>query len=167
MLLQVTCLSKSFTFDKVYGSCGAEPSDGLFPECVRPLVDGLFKGYNATVFAFGQTGSGKTYTMGSAYTPGGNTSGVIPEVLELIFDRINSSKDVDCNVRASFVEIHKVRTPSSSVVVGLDLSGHRGGRRLQMLAIVLALCALVERGRPRGAAAFLAVPGQAVAVVGE
>jgi len=104
---QISCLGKSFTFDRVYGSCGAEPSEGIFNHCVYPLVDGLFKGYNATVFAYGQTGSGKTYTMGSAYTPGGNSQGVIPEVLDLIFDRLNRQKDVECNVRASFVEIHK------------------------------------------------------------
>jgi hypothetical protein len=28
----------------------------------------LFKGYNATVFAYGQAGSGKTYTMGTSYS---------------------------------------------------------------------------------------------------
>eukprot|EP00803_Ostreobium_quekettii_P004619 evm.model.scf_3423.1 EVM.evm.TU.scf_3423.1 scf_3423:4192-12887(+) len=104
---QISCLSKSFTFDRVYGSCGAEDSSMMFNQCVYPLVDGLFKGYNATVFAYGQTGSGKTYTMGSAYTPGGNSQGVIPEVLDLIFERLQRQKDIECNVRASFVEIHK------------------------------------------------------------
>jgi hypothetical protein len=28
----------------------------LYSRCVAPLVDGLFRGYNATVFAYGQTG---------------------------------------------------------------------------------------------------------------
>jgi kinesin family protein 4/21/27 len=75
---------------------------------VQPLVDGLFKGYNATVFAYGQTGSGKTYTMGSGFTPGEESKGVIPEVLEELFGRINSSPDTDFTVRVSFVEIHRV-----------------------------------------------------------
>lgn len=45
--------SHSFTFDYVYGSTGS-PSSDMFEECVAPLVDGLFQGYNATVLAYGQ-----------------------------------------------------------------------------------------------------------------
>ena len=52
----------TFTYDAVFGS-GGLPSNTLYQQCVSPLVEGLFKGYNATVFAYGQTGSGKTYTM--------------------------------------------------------------------------------------------------------
>ena len=62
------------------------------------------------VFAYGQTGSGKTYTMGSAFTPGGNTQGVIPQVMDSIFERITCSKDAEYTVRVGFVEIHKVST---------------------------------------------------------
>ena len=29
----------------------------------KDSVDGVFDGFNSTVFAYGQTGSGKTYTM--------------------------------------------------------------------------------------------------------
>lgn len=43
----------SFTFDHVYGST-ASPSAAMYQECVAPLVDGLFQGYNATVLAYGQ-----------------------------------------------------------------------------------------------------------------
>ena len=64
------------------------------------------------VFAYGQTGSGKTYTMGSAFTPGGNTQGVIPKVMDGIFERITGSKDAEYTVRVGFVEIHKVSTCS-------------------------------------------------------
>lgn len=95
-------------FDKVYGNCGGQSPDGLFSECVAPLVDGLFKGYNATVFAYGQTGSGKTFTMGSAFTPGGNMKGVIPNVLDLIFEKVANTPDTEFGVQVSFVEIHKV-----------------------------------------------------------
>jgi kinesin family protein 4/21/27 len=45
----------------------------IFEECVAPLVDGLFQGYNATVLAYGQTGSGKTYTMGTRFKDGFQT----------------------------------------------------------------------------------------------
>ena len=50
--------TNSFTYDHVFGGEGV-PEDSLYGNCVEPLVQGLFKGYNATVFAYGQTGSGK------------------------------------------------------------------------------------------------------------
>lgn len=52
-MAQVQIGSHSFTFDHVYGN-GASPSSSIFEECVSPLVDGLFQGYNATVLAYGQ-----------------------------------------------------------------------------------------------------------------
>lgn len=67
------------------------------------------------MFAYGQTGSGKTYTMGSAFTPGGNTEGVIPKVMDGIFQRIAASKDAEYTVRVGFVEIHKVSMSSASI----------------------------------------------------
>lgn len=50
---QVQIGAHSFTFDHVYGSTGS-PSSDMFEECIAPLVDGLFQGYNATVLAYGQ-----------------------------------------------------------------------------------------------------------------
>lgn len=47
--------------------------------------------------------------MGSAFVPGGSTAGVIPRVMESIFERVSAAKDVDFTVRVGFVEIHKVR----------------------------------------------------------
>ena len=104
-----------FTYDHVFGaSAGAEPLDNLYERCVAPLLDGLFRGYNATVFAYGQTGSGKTYTMGSAFSPGCEPSGVIPHVMDAIFSRITRApRDVDFTVRVGFVEIHKVQLLSA------------------------------------------------------
>ena len=52
-ILQVQISNHSFTFDHVYGSTGSS-SSSIFDECVSPLVDGLFQGYNATVLAYGQ-----------------------------------------------------------------------------------------------------------------
>jgi hypothetical protein len=53
---QVQIGTHSFTFDHVYGN-GGSPSSKMFEECVAPLVDGLFQGYNATVLAYGQVRS--------------------------------------------------------------------------------------------------------------
>ena len=50
---QVSVERRSFTYDYVYGWGAAQP-DRLYEQCVLPLVGGLFKGYNATVFAYGK-----------------------------------------------------------------------------------------------------------------
>ncbi|RNA29301.1 chromosome-associated kinesin KIF4A [Brachionus plicatilis] len=56
---------KPFTFDYVFAQ--NTPQLDVYVASVQPLLDALFKGYNATVLAYGQTSSGKTFTMGSDY----------------------------------------------------------------------------------------------------
>ncbi|XP_057976182.1 kinesin-like protein KIN-4A isoform X3 [Malania oleifera] len=103
---QVQVGTHSFTFDHVYGSSGS-PSHSMFEECVAPLVDGLFQGYNATVLAYGQTGSGKTYTMGTAFNDGCNT-GLIPQVMNALFNKIEMLKhQIEFQLHVSFIEILK------------------------------------------------------------
>ncbi|XP_076899568.1 kinesin-like protein KIN-4C isoform X2 [Bidens hawaiensis] len=103
---QVQIGSHSFTFDYVYGSTGS-PSSRIFDDCVEPLVDALFHGYNATVLAYGQTGSGKTYTMGTNYN-GESTNGIIPKVMQTIFRRVEETKGAtEFLIRVSFIEIFK------------------------------------------------------------
>ncbi|KAM3274340.1 hypothetical protein ACQJBY_043457 [Aegilops geniculata] len=103
---QVQIGTHSFTFDHVYGSSGT-PSTAMFDECVAPLVEGLFQGYNATVLAYGQTGSGKTYTMGTACKEGTHV-GIIPRAMAALFDKIDKLKNqVDFQLRVSFIEILK------------------------------------------------------------
>ena len=46
--------------------------------------------------------------MGSAFTPGGNSRGVIPRVMDTVFSKIGASQDTDFTVRVGFVEIHTV-----------------------------------------------------------
>lgn len=103
---QVQIGTHSFTFDHVYGSTSSLPSS-MFEECVAPLVDGLFQGYNATVLAYGQTGSGKTYTMGTGNKDDSQT-GIIPKVMNALFEKIESLKhQADFQLRVSFIEILK------------------------------------------------------------
>eukprot|EP01018_Ginkgo_biloba_P022483 Gb_12260 [translate_table: standard] len=121
----------SFTFDHVYGST-ASPSSSIFEQCVIPLVDGLFSGYNATVLAYGQTGSGKTYTMGTGYTAGGSTGGIIPLVMETIFKKVEELKhQADFQIRVSFIEIlkeevHDLLDPNPPVAVKFDTNNGLG-----------------------------------------
>nr|XP_027192618.1 kinesin-like protein KIN-4A isoform X1 [Cicer arietinum] len=103
---QVQIGSHSFTFDHVYGN-GGSPSSEMFEECVAPLVDGLFQGFNATVLAYGQTGSGKTYTMGTAYNDNSQT-GLIPQVMSALFNKIETLKhQAEFQLHVSFIEILK------------------------------------------------------------
>lgn len=128
---QVQIGTHSFTFDHVYGST-ASPSSAIFEECVGPLVDGLFQGYNATVLAYGQTGSGKTYTMGTGYTLGGNTEGIIPLVMEAIYKKVKELKDQgEILLKVSFIEIlkeevHDLLDPNPLAVAKPD--GPGGGK---------------------------------------
>ncbi|OVA15880.1 Kinesin [Macleaya cordata] len=103
---QIQIGTHSFTFDHVYGSSGS-PSSSMFEECVAPLVDGLFQGYNATVLAYGQTGSGKTYTMGTGSKDGCQT-GLIPQVMNALFSKIGTLKhEAEFQLHVSFIEILK------------------------------------------------------------
>ncbi|KAG8654782.1 kinesin-like protein KIN-4A isoform X2 [Manihot esculenta] len=103
---QVQIGTHSFTFDHVYGSSGS-PSSAMFEECIAPLVDGLFQGYNATVLAYGQTGSGKTYTMGTGFKDGCQT-GIIPQVMNVLFNKIETLKhQTEFQLHVSFIEILK------------------------------------------------------------
>ncbi|KAK6938063.1 Kinesin motor domain [Dillenia turbinata] len=104
---QVQIGSHAFTFDYVYGS-GGSTSSRIFEDCVAPLVDAIFHGYNATVLAYGQTGSGKTYTMGTNYNWEEHNGGIIPKVMETIFARVEKQKDsIEFLIRVSFIEIFK------------------------------------------------------------
>ncbi|XP_030496212.1 kinesin-like protein KIN-4A isoform X1 [Cannabis sativa] len=103
---QVQIGTHSFTFDHVYGSTSS-PSSAMFEECIAPLVDGLFQGYNATVLAYGQTGSGKTYTMGTGFKDG-IQSGIIPQVMSVLFRKIGTLKhQTEFQLHVSFIEILK------------------------------------------------------------
>ncbi|GER28605.1 kinesin-like protein [Striga asiatica] len=65
-----TSRKECYQLDAVFGEEDDNVSR-IFEKEVKPLVPGLFQGYNATVFAYGATGSGKTYTMqGTDKVPG-------------------------------------------------------------------------------------------------
>lgn len=117
--IQVQIGAHSFTFDHVYGSTGS-PSSDMFEECVAPLVDGLFQGYNATVLAYGQvkllirvkivkflytyfySAWSVTFSLdwlqtgsGKTYTMGtgfkdGCQTGIIPQVMNVLFGKIEA-----------------------------------------------------------------------------
>ncbi|XP_028270102.1 kinesin-like protein KIF27 isoform X2 [Parambassis ranga] len=100
-------LDRCFAFDHAFGPTVSQ--DQVYESCVRPLVESLVDGYNATVFCYGQTGSGKTYTLG-----GGNQDeegGIIDHVAHNVFLLLEQMKqsgdDVQVAVRFSYLELYK------------------------------------------------------------
>jgi hypothetical protein len=103
--------SKGFSFDFVADA--ATTQSKVFELTGRPVVDACIAGYNATIFAYGQTGSGKTFTMsgnGDAWGSSNEQRGLIPRVMEHMFERIAAAKasdpSLECAVRASYLEVY-------------------------------------------------------------
>ncbi|KAJ3036530.1 hypothetical protein HK097_003810, partial [Rhizophlyctis rosea] len=89
---------RPFTFDQVFGVGATQ--DEVF-EATKHLVDG------------GQTGSGKTYTLGSNYAAQLDESahGIIPRVVEYLFERLQSKSELEHKVenvlKVTFLEIYQ------------------------------------------------------------
>ena len=67
-------------------------------------------GYNGTVLAYGQTGAGKTYSMGSAHCVSqasvlSENSGVIPRVINDIFERIQNLYEYEYLLKVQYAEV--------------------------------------------------------------
>ncbi|KAG6473480.1 hypothetical protein ZIOFF_067396 [Zingiber officinale] len=124
---QVQIGTHSFTFDHVYGSTGT-PSSAMFEECVAPLVDGLFQGYNATVLAYGQVKQGQEkHTL----CKDASQTGLIPQVMNSLFRKIETLKNqAEFQLHVSFIEILKEEVrdllDSSSVSKVEAVNGHAG-----------------------------------------
>ncbi|XP_038063245.1 chromosome-associated kinesin KIF4A-like [Patiria miniata] len=98
--------NKAFTYDFTYGPNTMQ--EMVYQSAVSPLVQGIFKGYNATVLAYGQTGSGKTYSMGSGYNlTDEETMGIIPRVITDLFMGIDDRPDTEFLLKCTYLEIHK------------------------------------------------------------
>lgn len=81
----------------------------------------ILSGYNATVLAYGQTGSGKTYSMGGAYTAEQEnepTVGVIPRVIQLLFQEIDKKSDFEFTLKVSYLEVNDL----SLIILNSNLS---------------------------------------------
>ncbi|XP_068600791.1 kinesin family member 4 [Brachionichthys hirsutus] len=98
---------KAFTYDYVFDPTAEQ--EEVFTTAVSSLLDGLFKGYHATVLAYGQTGSGKTFSMGGTYTASqekDNSVGVIPRVIKRIFEQMEEREDTDFCLSVTYLEIY-------------------------------------------------------------
>lgn len=105
--------ARPFSFDRVFPSDATQTD--VFAQ-VRPLVEGVVSGYNATVMAYGSTGSGKTHSImgqggidaalesSGAVGPG---SGVLARTVSALFSRIaDRAAEREFTVRLSYVELY-------------------------------------------------------------
>eukprot|EP00820_Chromera_velia_P019035 Cvel_27947.t1-p1 / transcript=Cvel_27947.t1 / gene=Cvel_27947 / organism=Chromera_velia_CCMP2878 / gene_product=Kinesin-like protein KIF19, putative / transcript_product=Kinesin-like protein KIF19, putative / location=Cvel_scaffold3566:524-3441(-) / protein_length=443 / sequence_SO=supercontig / SO=protein_coding / is_pseudo=false len=93
---------KRFAFDYAFDEHTDQRT--VYEKTTRFLVDGVLKGFNATVFAYGATGSGKTHTMiGPKEDPG-----VMFQTLQELFQGVVASREdsSDFDIKASFLEIY-------------------------------------------------------------
>ncbi|XP_051257827.1 kinesin family member 4 [Dicentrarchus labrax] len=98
---------KAFTYDYVFDPTAEQ--EEVFNTAVSTLLNGLFKGYHATVLAYGQTGSGKTFSMGGTYTSAQENDpsvGVIPRVIRRIFEEREKRTDCEFCLAVSYLEIY-------------------------------------------------------------
>ncbi|KAG2226143.1 hypothetical protein INT45_011760 [Circinella minor] len=91
----------SFKFTSCYSMKSTQLQ--IFKQDVQPLIERVFEGYDATIFAYGVTGSGKTYTMEGTE----NQPGIIPRVAEYLFETKEASHISDVQISMSYMEIFK------------------------------------------------------------
>jgi len=106
--------SHHFEFDQVFAEGASQ--EAVYDYVGRPIVDGVLRGYNGTIFAYGQTGSGKTHSM---MGPCGGSSGqqqhqlaargIVPRAVQQVFDDIAASSDdsTEFVLRCSFLEVYR------------------------------------------------------------
>jgi len=118
---------KSFTYDHVF-VMGTDQKT-FYDTCCKPLVEGCFKGYNATILAYGQTGSGKTYTMGTSFDANCLTdAGVIPRSLYSLFEGIDEKVRLSTVDGVAFkkfqVFVQFIELYNEDIIDLLDQTGH-------------------------------------------
>ncbi|OXB80128.1 UNVERIFIED_CONTAM: hypothetical protein H355_006960 [Colinus virginianus] len=98
---------RTFTFDFVFGKNSTQGE--VYTACIKPLLQSLTEGYNATVLAYGQTGSGKTYTIGGGHiaSVSEEEKGIIPRAIQELFQHISENHNIDFRVKVSYIEVYK------------------------------------------------------------
>jgi kinesin family protein 5 len=94
-----------FTFDRVFDMKVSQRE--VYEKAAKPIIEGVLKGFNGTVFAYGQTGSGKTHTMQGPDIEDLEMQGIVPRMVRTVFNRIeNLSENIEFTVKVSMAEIY-------------------------------------------------------------
>lgn len=91
-----------FKFDHVFGPDTTQKD--VYKVAAKPIIDSVLEGFNGTILAYGQTSSGKTFTMQGPDVKDTETQGVIPRMVQTVFDRIQSAgENMKFTVKVSMV----------------------------------------------------------------
>ena len=109
-----------FNFDRIFPPNSTQ--EELYNFGVKEIIDGVLDGYNGTVLAYGQTSSGKTYTM-EGLIDDESKMGVIPRMINHVFNFIRNNNDIEFIMKASMVELYqeKIRDLIDSKRVNLNI----------------------------------------------
>ena len=95
-----------FKFDKVFKS--DTPQVNIYEVVGKEIVKDVMDGYNGTIFAYGQSGSGKTFTMYGSDIDDEENKGLIPRIVDEIFNYVdNSDPNVTFQFKLSVLQIYK------------------------------------------------------------
>ncbi|KAL0218982.1 hypothetical protein P9112_004635 [Eukaryota sp. TZLM1-RC] len=91
-----------FAFDRVF-DCNATQRE-VYEATAKPLINDVFQGYNATVFAYGATGAGKTHTMLGNEKAG---PGVMVFCIQDLFDLVQqNSEETEFKLSLTYLEVY-------------------------------------------------------------
>lgn len=116
----------TFHFDRIFGFDSAQ--EQVYNTVAKPVVDGLFEGYNGTIIAYGQTASGKTFTMEGSDIDDPELRGITPRVVDTVFEMIEASPPyLDFTLKVSMVEIYleKLRDLIDTFHDNLEIREHK------------------------------------------
>nr|BAN16545.1 ADB2008819 [Acytostelium subglobosum] len=95
----------TFTFDRIYDERNSQKD--VYDDAAKPVIEDIMLGYNGTIFVYGQTSSGKTHTMQGPSIDDAELKGVIPRMINTVFECINKAdQNVEFIVKASYIEIY-------------------------------------------------------------
>ena len=95
-----------FKYDKIFNS--ESQQNQVYENVGKRIVGDVMEGYNGTIFAYGQSGSGKTYTMYGPDIYDDVYKGIIPRIVEDIFNYVEKADDnIDFQFKLSVLEIYK------------------------------------------------------------
>lgn len=81
--------------------------ENIYLQSVAPIVDSVLEGFNGSIMAYGQTSSGKTHTMLGPDIDDEVNRGIIPRMVEGIFNKIETApEDIEFTVKVSMIEIY-------------------------------------------------------------
>ena len=91
----------TFGFDRIFDENALQQE--VYEGTTRGLLDNVFDGYNATVFAYGATGCGKTHTITGTHAQ----PGIIFLTMQELFERVSdSASEKVSEISLSYLEIY-------------------------------------------------------------